>query len=46
MLILFNQGLFKWDPVSYGAVIHPFRSSGHKATGQLLLNREVWIIIL
>ena len=46
MLILFNQGLFKWDLVSYGAVIHPFRSSGLKATGQLLLNGKAWIIIL
>lgn len=41
MLIIFNQGLFEWDLVSYGAVIHPFRSTGPKATGQSQLNRKV-----
>lgn len=46
MLIPFNQGLFKWDFVSYRAVIHPFRSSGPKAIGRLPLNGKVWIIIL
>lgn len=42
----FNQGLLKWNLVSYGAVIQPFRASGPKATGQSLLNGKVWVIIL